>query len=165
VLVAAAGDQPCFALAGLLHRGGLDPGALADPRRAVAGGALVVEPPGLLDHLDHAGGGQQAVGVGHGVQQQAAGAGAHQAALLGLVPQAVGRLRAEVQGAAGIADALGQLDGGLAPAGDRRELVEDQGGVLTLAGFAEGGVVGEVLQQQPHAGVGVLALGQVGART
>jgi hypothetical protein len=48
------------------------------------------ESPGLLDHLDDPGRAQQAVGVGHGMEEQAAGAGADQAALLGLVPQAVG---------------------------------------------------------------------------
>jgi hypothetical protein len=56
---------------------------------------------------------------------------------------------------------LDELDGGFAAPGDGRELVKDEGGVLTAAGLAQGGVVGEVLQQQPHAGVGVLAAGQV----
>ena len=89
VLEAAPGDVPGLAFAGLLHRAGLDPGALPDPGRAVPGRPLGVEPPGLLDHLDHPGGAQQGVGVGHGVEEQAARAGPDQAALLGLIPQPV----------------------------------------------------------------------------
>jgi hypothetical protein len=46
------------------------------------------------------------------------------------------------------------------PPGDGRELVKDQGGVLTLAGLAQGGVVGEVLQQQPHAGIPAMSAGR-----
>src|SRR4029450_10366816 len=65
-------------------------------------------------------------------------------------------------GAGPVADPLDELDGGFAASGDGRELVEDEGGVLALPGLAEGGVVGEVLQQQPHAGIRVLAAGQVG---
>jgi hypothetical protein len=160
VLVAASGDVPGLAFAGLLDRRGLDAGALADPGGAVPGGALWVEPPGLLDHLHHPGRTEQGVGVGHGVQQ-AARAGPDQAALLGLVPEAVRRLRRQVEGAAGIPHPLHQLDGGLAAPGDGAELVKDQGGVLPSPGLAEGGVVGEVLQQQPHGRIRVLAAGQV----
>ena len=90
VLEAAPGDVPGLALAGLLHRARLDPGPLPDPGRAVPGRPLWVEPPGLLDHLDHPGGPQQGLGVGHGVDEQPARAGPDQAALLGLIPEPVG---------------------------------------------------------------------------
>jgi hypothetical protein len=96
------------------------------------------------------------------VQQQAAGAGPEQAGLLALIAEPVGGLGGEVEGAAGVAGPLGELDGRLPAADDRGELVEQQGGVLTAAGLAEGGVVGEVLQHQPHAGVGVLPPRRVG---
>ena len=76
-------------------------------------------------------------------------------------PQPVRPLGGQVEGAAGIPDPLHELDGGLAAPGDGRELVKDQGGVLALAGLAEGGVVGEVLQQQPHGRIRVLAAGQI----
>ena len=69
------------------------------------------------------------------MQQQAARAGPDQAALLGLIPQPVRRLRGQVQGAAGVPDPLHELDGGLAAPGDGRELVKDQGGVLACLGL------------------------------
>jgi hypothetical protein len=97
------------------------------------------------------------------VEEQAARAGPDQPALLGLIPQPVRGLGAQVEGAAGIADPLDKLDGGLPAPSDGRELVKDQGAVLALTGLAEGGVVGEILQQQPQAGVGVLAAGQEGS--
>src|SRR4029453_10468996 len=71
-----------------------------------------------------------------------AGAGPDQPALLGLVPEAIGGLGGEVEGAAGIPDPLDELDGGLAASRDRAEFVNDEGGVLTATGLAEGGGVG-----------------------
>jgi hypothetical protein len=72
VLIAPAGDVPGLPLAGLLHRAGLDAGPLPNPGRAVAGRAGLIQPPGLLDDLDHPGGPQKGLGVGHGVDEQAA---------------------------------------------------------------------------------------------
>ena len=88
VLEAAPGDVPGFALAGLLHRAGLDPGPLPDPGRAVPGRPRLVEPPGLLDHLDDPGGAQQRLGVGHGMDEQPARAGPDQAGAAGPHPPA-----------------------------------------------------------------------------
>jgi hypothetical protein len=161
VLIAAAGDVPGLALAGLLHGTGLDAGPLADPGRAIPGRAGLIQPPGLLDHLHHPGRAEQRLGVRHGVQQQPPRAGTDQASLLALIAQPVRALRAQVEGAAGIPDPLHELDGGFAAPGDGRELVKDEGGVLASPGLSEGGVVGEVLQQQPHASIGVLTAGQV----
>ena len=123
VLVPAAGDVPGLALAGLLHRPGLDPGSLADPGRAVPGRPLAIEPPGLLDHLHHTRGAEQRLGVGHGMDEQAAGAGPDQPSLLALISQAVRGLGGQVEGAAGIPDPLDELDGGLAASGDRKSVV------------------------------------------
>jgi hypothetical protein len=47
------------------------------------------------------------------------------------------------------------------PGGEGRELVQDQQGVLALAGFAAGGVVAVVLQHHPHGRIR-LGLGQQG---
>jgi hypothetical protein len=80
------------------------------------------------------------------MKEEAARARADQPGLLALIAQPVRALRTEVQGAAGVADPLDELDGGFAAASDGRELVEDEGGVLALPWLSEGGVVGEVLQ-------------------
>jgi hypothetical protein len=58
-----------------------------------------------------------------------------------------------------IPHSLGQVDRAVHARGEGAELVQDQQGVLTLAGFAAGGVVAVVLQHHPHRRIR-LGLGQ-----
>jgi hypothetical protein len=80
---------------------------------------------------------------------------------LAVVAQALDGLGGDDHLDADVTDPLGQVDGTVHPGGEGGELVQDEQGVLALAGFAAGGVVAVVLQHHPHRGIG-FAFGQQG---
>jgi hypothetical protein len=96
------------------------------------------------------------------VQHQPATDGVQQPPLLPLVAEPFGRLRPEDDRDADVAEAFGQVDGLVGAALDGGELVQHQQHVIADPRLSAGGEVPEVLQHQPHRGVGVAAAGDGG---
>ena len=141
---------------------GVDPGPVPHAGLGEPPGAVVVQLPVVLQGADHPGQGQQPLGVGALVDHDPAGTGGQQPGGLAVVAEAFDALGGDHDLDADVADPLGQVDGASRrPEARARELVQDQQGVLALAGLAAGGVVAVVLQHHPHGRIR-LALGQQG---
>jgi hypothetical protein len=153
---AAAVDQDGLAGVQLADLVGVHPRAVGHVHAGLAGWAPGVQLPGLLGHPDGAGQLDEPVGVGELMQHQPATDGVQQPPLLPLIAKPLRGLGAEHHRDADVAEAFGQVDGLLGAALDGRELVQHQQHVIADPRLAVGGEVAEVLQHQPHGGVGVL---------
>ena len=127
VLEPPAGDVPGFALAGLLHGAGLDPGPLTDRAELFPVGPWLSSRQVCSTTFTTPAARRRVSGSGMAWMSSPPEQAPDEAALLGLIPEAVGGLGGQVQGAAGVPDPLHELDGGLAAPGDGRELVEEPG--------------------------------------
>ena len=139
VLEAAPGDVPGFALAGLLHRAGLDPGPLPDPGRAVPGRPLAGSSRQVCSTtLTTPAARSRVSGSGMAWRSRPPEQAPTRRRCWASSPSPSADWARQVEGAAGVPDPLDELDGGLAAPGDGRELVEDQGGVLAARGACGG---------------------------
>jgi hypothetical protein len=93
------------------------------------------------------------------MEDQATADGVQQPPLLPLVAEPFGRLGADHDRDAHVAEAFGEVDGVLGAALDGGEFVQDQQHVVAHPGLAFGGEVAQVLQDEADGGVGVGAAG------
>jgi hypothetical protein len=143
-------DHPGLARLGLAHGLGVDAGPLPHAGLGQPPGAVEVQLPVVLQHPHLPGQGQQPLRVGTLVHDHPAGARGQQPGGLVVVTEALDGLGGDDDLDADVADPLGQVDRRVHARGESRELVQDEQGVLALAGLAAGGVVAVVLQHHPH---------------
>jgi hypothetical protein len=131
-------DDPCFAGLGLAHLLRVDPRPLSHAGLGQPARAVEVQLPVVLQHPHLPGQREQPLGVGALLDHDSAGAAGEQPGGLAVVAQALDALGGDDDLDADVAHALGQVDGAVHARGQGRELVQDEQGVLALAGLPPG---------------------------